>query len=501
MRSPYLTSTVARRAFLKRFGVGSLGIISLERILTDPYAFAFSSGRTLPIKIRGAVKSAGKGLRGVAVSDGRKVITTNADGTFEFVSDGNQQFVFISLPAAYEIPTNPTGTARFYEEIPSDKETMYVQWDLKQTVISDDNHGFLLLADPQTLDVEDMNRLHAETVPDIQTLLGALATKSMFAVGCGDLMFNDLKLFPQYEEAIKKMGIPGFQVLGNHDLEMAALSDEAAAATFFRHFGPSYYSFNRGEVHYVVLDDVFWHGDGYIGYVEQTQLDWLKADLALIEKGRTVAVFTHIPPYDTFDKRTGQKSLNKSEIVTNREAVYRLLEGYQAHIIVGHMHETEHLVDHGIRIHVGGAVCGAWWTGDICHDGTPNGYPVYEVKGSELRWQYKSTGHPLEHQMRLYKRGSDPNRPDDTVANVWDADADWKIVWYEGGERKGLMTQGRGFDPRSVLLHSGDSMPKKHTWVEPVATDHLFYAHVSPNATETIVEATDKSGRVYTGRA
>jgi len=503
MTSPYQTATLSRRIFLKRFGTASLGLIAVEKLLADPYAFALPTLpiRTSPIRIKGTVRSSGKGIRGVPVSDGVTVVSTKADGTFELVSGGNQAFVFLSLPSGYEIPMNPTGTALFYNPIAQDGDTMNVQWDLIKLKASDEEHGFLLLADPQTLDTDDMQRFHSETVPDIQSVLKSIETKSLFAVGCGDIMYDKLQLFPEYEAGVKKMGIPSFQVLGNHDVETLAQTDEAAAATFMRYFGPSYYSFNRGEIHYVVLDDVFWHGGGYIGYIEQTQLDWLKADLALIEKGKTVVVFTHIPSYNEQHLRMGEKTPSKSEVVVNREILYRLLEPYRSHIIVGHMHESEHLVDHGIRIHVGGAVCGAWWTGDICFDGTPNGYPVYEVKGNELRWRYKSTGESFEHQMRLYQRGSDPKRPDEIIVNVWDANEDWKIVWYEDGERKGAMMKGRGMDPLSVKLHSGDQLPVKHKWVDPVNTDHLFYAKVSPNAKEVIVEAVDKWGRVYTRRA
>jgi 3',5'-cyclic AMP phosphodiesterase CpdA len=52
-------------------------------------------------------------------------------------------------------------------------------------------------------------------------------------------------------------------------------------------------------VHYVVLHDVFWHGAGYVGYLGADQLAWLAADLARVERGRTVVVCTHIPPHST----------------------------------------------------------------------------------------------------------------------------------------------------------------------------------------------------------
>jgi hypothetical protein len=219
--------------------------------------------------------------------------------------------------------------------------------------------------------------------------------------------------------------------------------------------------------------------------------------LSQIEKGKTVVVFTHIPPYNEQHVRFGEKKPSNSETVTNRDALFRLLEPFAAHVIAGHMHESEHLIHQSSRIHGGGAVCGAWWTADICFDGTPNGYPVYEVKGSELRWKYKSTGYAHDHQLRVYPRGSDPKRPEEIIANVWDANVDWSVVWYEDGERKGSMTRGLGLDPLAVKLFAGEQLPAKHKWVDPVNNDHVFYAKASVAAKDIVVEATDKWGRVH----
>ena len=102
-------------------------------------------------------------------------------------------------------------------------------------------------------------------------------------MACGDLMYNHLELFPEYERAVKEMGVPFFQVIGNHDMDFTAAGDAHSGDTFSRHFGPRYYSFDRGAVHYVVLDDVFWHGSGYIGYLDDDQLTWLAGDLARVE--------------------------------------------------------------------------------------------------------------------------------------------------------------------------------------------------------------------------
>ena len=131
-----------------------------------------------------------------------------------------------------------------------------------------------------------------------------------------------------------------------------------------------------------------------------------------------------------------------------------------------------------------------------CHsnDGTPNGYGVYEVQGSELRWRYKSTGQPMDVQLRAYARGADPAAPTEIVANVWDWDPAWTVVWYEDGERRGAMTRRPGRDPRAVAEQTGPERPPRRTWVEPAVTNHVFYARPSSAAREVRVEATDRWG-------
>ena len=130
-------------------------------------------------------------------------------------------------------------------------------------------------------------------------------------------------------------------MLGNHDVEIKTKTDEQSVRTFERFFGPAYYSFNRGEIHYVVLDDIFWFGS-YIGYLTEKQLSWLKVDLAQIESGKTVAVFVHIPPHSEYALRAGQQ-MPDNLIITNKELLYNLLEPYDSYVICGHLHVSEYL--------------------------------------------------------------------------------------------------------------------------------------------------------------
>jgi hypothetical protein len=439
---------------------------------------------------------------GVAVSDGLEVTRTARDGSFELLSSGDRDFVRLSVPAGYRVPRNPTGTARLYAPIaPDARGEMTASFELERLDVSDESHALFLLADIQTEDAQEMAWFHEQTVPDVQATLRGLGSPEAFGIAAGDIMFDNLALYPDFERGVSRMGIPFFQVVGNHDLDQRSVTDDDSTATFTRLFGPRYYSFERGAVHYVVLDDVFWHGAGYLGYLGSDQLRWLANDLRGVEAGRPVIVATHIPVLGSRHLRQGERTPSTGISVANRQALYRLLEPYRAHILTGHTHENEHVFEAGTHEHVSAAVCGAWWSGPICGDGAPSGYSVYEVRGEEVTWRYKPTGQGFDHQLRVYRRGADPTAPGEIVANVWDWDRDWRVVWLEDGERRGEMSRRVGTDPLSEELHRGEDKPPRRTWVDPYPVGHLFYAPVSPDAREIRVEATDRFGRVYSAVA
>ncbi len=484
---------ITRRDFIRQAAIVGLAGASL----CDDSVAPGTPLHTGAVRIRGRVRCHGGGVAGAVLSDGLITTATGADGRFELVTDIARPWLSLSLPSGCRIPTAGTGTALLHRPIRDTEGEMDALFDLEPSPDTD-RHAFLALADPQTETAWEMDRLHGETVPDVRATVDALDSP-VFGVAVGDIMFDDLSLFPDYERAVAAMGVPFFQVTGNHDLDFEAGSDEGSTATFESFFGPTRYSFNRGEIHYVVLDDVLWHGAGYIGYLSGSHLRWLENDLAHVEAGRTVVVFAHIPVLSTTYERRGESLPGVGVSITNRSALYRLLEPYRAHVVSGHTHEAEHHRHGGLYEHVSGAVCGAWWSGDICYDGTPNGYGVYEARGSELRWRYKATGRDADQRLRVYPVGSDPRAPDELVANVWFADQDWAVEWYEDGQRRGAMSRRVGLDPLSVARHEGGEIPEHRPWVEPVPTGHLYYAPASPDA-DLLVEARSPWGEVFTAR-
>ena len=480
-----------RRQFLRRMA-GTGAALSL------PFALgARSSPTASSVRIRGRVQADGDGLEGVPVTDGRRIVDTAADGAFELPSSTRQPFVYLSVPSGYRLPTTPTGTAQFYRPIaPDDDGTMTVTFSLERLPQPDTKHAFFVLADPQTQTEADMKQFRSALVPAVQDATQALGDRPLFGVTCGDITFDSPELYPQYEAAVQDMGIPFLQVLGNHDMDYGAATDGGSAATYRNQFGPTYYSFDRGAVHYVVLDNVFWNQREYMGYLDDAQLAWLAADLERVEAGRPVVVFQHIPTYSTLSLRHGEDRPKATETVTNRSALYDLLAPYDAHICAGHTHEHEHVLREDVHEHIHGAACGAWWTAPFCMDGTPRGFGVYEVDGSDLTWRYRAADHGPDHQLRVYERGADPSAPDELVANVWDWDPEWTVTWYEDGLRRGPMGRRVGTDPRAMARFEGDT-PERFSWIEPAQTGHLFYAPVSADHGRIRVEATDRFGRTH----
>jgi hypothetical protein len=210
------------------------------------------------------------------------------------------------------------------------------------------------------------------------------------------------------------------------------------------------------------LDDVFYLGTSskYIGYIPEEQLAWLEQDLAQVEKGKSVVVALYIPTFTAAVNRYPDRDV-LGGTVSNREHLYHLLEGYQVHLLSGHTHFNDNMINGNVYEHCHGTVCGAWWSGPICFDGTPNGYAIYEAKGAKLRWQYKGTGMDVNEQFRVYKKGYHPDHLDSISMNCWNYDPAWEISWFENGIKKGAPDRILATDPWSIELHTGSELPAR----------------------------------------
>ena len=489
---------VNRRNFLRNFGLAS-ALVAVEPTFSQTVKQQTDVKNKLTnLTLKGRVHQNGNGLSGVAVTDGFNITLTDAHGNYQLLSNSMAEFVYISVPAGFSFPEK-NGITQFYKAIDKKEGEFKSDFILDKLEVDDNKHQFVVWADTQMISREDAGMLKTQSVPDLHSLVASYPKGSLFhGIGCGDLVWDKFGLFEDYREAIGMTGVPFFSVIGNHDMDIDSRSDDNAANTFKKQFGPTYYSFNRGAIHYVVLDDVFFIGvdKKYIGYLTETQLQWLEQDLKNVKPGATIVVSLHIPTNTGVARRT-KKEEPIGGVVSNRKQLYKILSPYKVHIMSGHTHFNEKWEEGNIMEHNHGTVCGAWWTGPICSDGTPGGYGVYEVNGSEISWYYKSTGHPKEHQVKIYPKGMAKEFPEEVIANVWNWDPKWKIEWFEDGVARGLMQQRVINDPWAIELYSGPSLPQKHKFVEPTLADHLFSAKPSAGAKEIIVKATDRFGNVY----
>jgi hypothetical protein len=462
-----------RRAFIQRFGLITGGaFISLQTSAFDHL--------TRGQKISGRVLAFKKGIPNVVISDGYSVVITDDKGRYVIEPHEKATNIFMSTPAGYEFKTDYQ-VVRQYEKLGSRNK---YDFDLVPLEQADENHHFIIWADPQVKNKKDVAQMMDTSVPDVQKLVKSLGKDALIhGISVGDIVWDNHALFEDYNHAVAEMGIPFFQAIGNHDMDYRKGGDDTSDVTFKEIYGPTYYSFNRGKAHYVVLDDVRYLGveRSYDGYISEEQLSWLAKDLKHVAKDNLLILNLHIPVHSG---------------VKNNAELYKVLEGFpHVHIMSGHTHYNVNVIKNGVYEHNHGTVCGAWWTGPMCVDGTPRGYGVYEVKGTDLKWYYKGTGLPKENQMNVYvEKLTNQMR---IITNVWNYDTDWKVEYFLDDKAMGPLERQKGYDPMVVKLYKGDKLPLGRTFAEPKKMDHLFMAHFDPSIKKVRVEVTDRFGQKY----
>lgn len=445
--------------------------------------------------IKGTVRTTeGEPLAGVVVSDGLNTVQTDSKGRFEMDADADSRFVFISTPSGY-VSATLKGETLFYKEIK--RRVKSYDFVVERNPLDDSRHNLIVIADPQLSERDELPELkqHAD---DIAEYAGQLSGEYTLGLCLGDIVGWDHSIYPEYNKVMESTGFEYRYVIGNHDMTNWGRSHETSFKNYEDMFGPCWYSFNVGKVHYIVLNDNFFVGRDwyYIGYLDERQLRWLENDLSYIPKGSNVVVSMHIPT--TLDKsdRDAFRTDLMLDNLANKPGLYKMLEPYQTLILSGHMHTADHeqISDNITEINIAG-LCGAWWCGPVCIDGSPAGFKHFTMDGDDMSWIYKGCGHPLDYQMKVYL--DDPDHQGYVVANIWDYDPQWKVEYFEDGVKVCEMERFRDHDPLAKELYK-DPSKLKRTWVHSMATDNMFRARHSPEAKVLEVRATDRFGRTYT---
>lgn len=364
--------------------------------------------------IYGIITCDDEGVPGVVVSDGVEVTVTDEDGVYYLKSEEYNQTVFMSVPSGYEALSNGV-LPDFHKKIDGSPATVErVDWKL--TKVDNTNHVMYILGDMHLANRNKDLAQFALFTDDLNKQIAANKSVSQYALTLGDMTWdlywydNKYDLF-SYVETINSSlsGIQVFHTIGNHDHEMNMAGDFNTVSAYKTAVAPTYYSFNIGDVHYVVLDNILCTNDGsgsrtYNSSLTGDEIDWLRKDLSYVDKSKTLVITMHAQLYN-------ENGANSMEYASQLEAI---CNGYKTHVMSAHTHviwNNDKTSSKGIFHHNSGAVCGTWWwTGyytsglGLCKDGSPSGYYVYEMNGTDVKWRLKPTGKDFKHMFRTYDR-------------------------------------------------------------------------------------------------
>ncbi|WP_308917265.1 calcineurin-like phosphoesterase family protein [Jannaschia sp. LMIT008] len=382
-----------------------------------------------------------EGLADVMVSNGREVVVTGADGTYELPAYDDMN-LFVTKPAGYATPVNEDLIPQFayVHKIDGSPDLRFggieatgpLPGQVNFPLVEDDSAraGFECLAfgDTQPYSNKEIGYVRA-TAGDM------LANRDMSDAEClifqGDVMGDDLSLFPRFKRIVAVGDTPVYFVAGNHDLDFDAETDQHSFDTFRREWGPEYYAFEVGNVHFVVLDNVRYPCNGvddhpfcapdasttYNGVISERQLVWLEAALANVPEDKLIVLNQHIP-LQTFTDNTAAKHQTD-----NFAALAEIVGDRPALAMAGHTHTTESLLP-GVSYEgweentglaeapfhqiVTGAVSGSWWAGDLNDQGVPHatqrlgaprGYYQIEFDGSDYVDSFHAFGRDGDAQL------------------------------------------------------------------------------------------------------
>jgi 3',5'-cyclic AMP phosphodiesterase CpdA len=391
-----------------------------------------------------------KGIPGVAVSNGKEVVKTDAKGKYT-LPIGNDNIVFVIKPEGYISPLNQYNIPQFFYihkpegspdlEFEGTEPTGPLPKELNFGLYPhDEPEEFRILAfgDPQPYterEVEYFHRAVASDLKDVENI--------EFGISLGDLVGDDLDLFEPYKEAITEVGIPWYNVLGNHDINFDVDHDSLSDETYEAGFGPPNFAFNYGKVHFIILDDVLYpdprDGESYWGGLREDQFAFIENDLKFVPKDHLIVLALHIP-------FIGNQTFNDE----HRERLFGLLEDFpHTFSISGHTHiqnqfffggeegwkqEGEH---HHFNV---GTTSGDWYSGKLnedripistMRDGTPKGYAFINFDGNDYSFDYRAFDRDADYAMAVFA-------PKLVVQNTW-ANAQIMVNFFIGSERDSLV--------------------------------------------------------------
>lgn len=432
-------------------------------------------------------------LEGIQVSDGQRIVTTATDGMASLPESPSRKPLFVIKPPGYRFARGSGPLPGFWRSGDGATTGGCDAIGLVRDTTNPNRQAaglrVLVMADPQPKSVHDVayfqrdvvasileHRDNAVSSPRANNPPGpADAMAADLGLTLGDVVDDDLSLYPAVIEATTSLGAPWLHAAGNHDLDADPASDEASLHTFRRHFGPDTFAWEEPEASFVVLDDVVvrpGESPGYIGGLRPDQFEFLEAYLRSARRDRLLVIAMHIPLFEEGERDTFRDA--------DRERLFGLLGGFdKVLLLTGHKHTQRHVFHGSERGWKGskplheynvGAASGAFWSGvkdadgipgTMMADGTPNGYATLHVRPDAsyaLRWHGArdvddATGIGL-HAPKVLRRGAWPGFA--VYANVYMGHEGSRVEYRVGGGEWQPMQHVLQPDPRLVAENMRD---------------------------------------------
>lgn len=499
--------------------------------------------------VYGVVHCDGEGLADVVVSDGVEVVKTDKDGVYQFKSAKKWGYVFISIPKGYEVGSE--GVLPQFHATLTEKADKAERHDFNLVKVNQEKYRVYFLGDMHLADrTNDLNQFD-NCMKEVKADIMDDDVKS-YVITLGDMTwdlywYSRKYYFPQYLNSVNyyfknaTKQVQFFHTIGNHDHDMCKDGDFNTVVEYVKDIAPTYYSFNIGDVHYIVLDDILCTNVGgaasakpertYESEVTDEQLKWLVKDLSYVSQTTPVIVTSHAPVY----AKETKKNVN-DYYLNNSATLVSKFKGYKVDFVTGHTHVLYNVdkSSEGIYEHNAGAVCASWWWSGyltpgihICTDGAPGGYSVWDITGTDKKWRYKGTGRDENEQFRSYDLNNvwftvekdapkvpaalksdfekytdayPKNSKNEVLINIWNWDPNWKIEIKENGKTLSC-TRVKGYDPLHIAALTAKRFNNSAIKEVPAFITkenyHMFKVKAS-SATSTIdIKVTDEFGNVY----
>ncbi len=470
------------------------------------------------------------GIAGVSVSNGIAVVQTDEKGRYE-IPAGNDNILFVIKPSGYQPPVNeknqpafyyihkPAGSPeyfRFKGVEPTGKLPASVDFPLTK---SPDSEHFtaLIFGDPQPYNDQEIQYFSKGIVDEVKGI-----QQVAFGLSLGDLVGDSLDLHTPYIDAVQKVGIPWYNLMGNHDMNYDATADSLSDETYEANFGPANYAFNYGNVHFIILDNILYPDprdrQGYWGGFRKDQLDFVENTLRYVDKNKLIVLAFHIPL-----QLNNGNAFRKED----RDRLFSILKDFPHTVsLSAHTHLQRHNFYGAADGWMGskphheynaGTTSGDWYSGEldekgipysIMRDGTPKGYAFMHFKGNAYVIDYKVAGKPADYQIAVFapKAITFPRTSSRIYANFFMGHPSSKVEYRIDNSNWQDMRFEEGHDPSYLgLLYKWDItallMPGRRP-SNAVASTHLwsadFPANLSVGKHNIEVRATDMFGRTFT---